>query len=118
MTVVNGWTVLSPSADSRLVYVATDGNDAEAENNKIKLVKLLKKNGFTDEELPEIDSVIVFTDKNANLTIIEPTIPILRGNELKTYLREHDKQHNISAQTRSRLIEIFGGEYVTEVTTV
>ena len=92
--------------------------DAEAENNKIKLVKLLKKNGFTDEELPEIDSVIVFTDKNANLTIIEPTIPILRGNELKTYLREHDKQHNISAQTRSRLIEIFGGEYVTEVTTV
>ena len=92
--------------------------DAEAENGISKLVKLLKKNGFVDEELPEIDAVIVFTDKNANVNIIEPTIPVLRGNELKSYLREHDKQHNISAPTRTRLIEIFGGEYVNEVTTV
>ena len=92
--------------------------DAEAENGISKLVKLLKKNGFVDEELPEIDAVIVFTDKNANVNITEPTIPVLRGNELKSYLREHDKQHNISAPTRTRLIEIFGGEYVNEVTTV
>ena len=91
--------------------------DAEAENRKIDLTKLLIKNGFSDEELPEIDAIIVFTDKDANLTIIEPTIPVLRGNELKSYLRDHDKQHNISAQLRSRLIEIFGGKYVTEETT-
>ncbi|MGA0420338.1 MAG: hypothetical protein ACO3P9_09945, partial [Phycisphaerales bacterium] len=29
-----GWTQLAPSADSRLVYVATDGNDVEASNNQ------------------------------------------------------------------------------------
>jgi hypothetical protein len=91
--------------------------DAEADNSKAKLVKLLKKNGLTDEELPEIDALIVFTNKEVNLTIIEPTIPVLRSNELKSYLREHDKQHNISAQLRSRLIEVFGGEYVDEETT-
>jgi hypothetical protein len=88
--------------------------DAEAENNKGKLVKLLKDNGFSDEELPEIDAVIVFTNKDANLTLVDPTIPVLYSNELKTYLREHDKQHNIPAQLRSRLVEIFGGKYVSE----
>ena len=88
--------------------------DAEADNGKIDLTKLLKKNGFTDEELPEIEAVIVFTDKNANLTIIDPALPVLRGNELKTYFRDRDKQHAIPTQTRSRLIEIFGGKYITE----
>jgi len=91
--------------------------DAEADNSKINLVKLLKKNGFTDEELPEIDALIVFTNKEANVTIIEPTLPVLRANELKSYLREHDKQHNVSSQLRSRLIEVFGGKYVNEETT-
>jgi hypothetical protein len=91
--------------------------DVEAENGKANLVKLLKKNGFADEDLPEIDAVIVFTDKNANLTMIDPTLPVLRGNELKSYIRDRDKQHNISTQTRSRLIEIFGGKYVSEETT-
>jgi NACalpha-BTF3-like transcription factor len=92
--------------------------EAEVDNSKDKLAKLLKNNGFSDEELPEIDAVIVFTNKEANLTINEPTIPVLRTNELKSYLREHDKQHNISAPLRSRLIEVFGGKYVTEETTV
>jgi hypothetical protein len=88
--------------------------EAEAENGKIKLAKLLKDNGLSDEEIPEIDAVIVFTNKEANVTINEPALPVLRGNELKSYLREHDKQHNISAQLRSQLIEIFGGVYATE----
>lgn len=30
MTVVNGWTVLEPSSDSRLIYVSTSGNDTNA----------------------------------------------------------------------------------------
>ena len=34
MTLVNGWTVLSPSSDSRLIYVSADGNDTNAANNQ------------------------------------------------------------------------------------
>ena len=30
MTVVNGWTVLTPSSDSRLVYISSSGNDTNA----------------------------------------------------------------------------------------
>ena len=30
MTVVNGWTVLTPSSDSRLIYASNAGNDTNA----------------------------------------------------------------------------------------
>jgi hypothetical protein len=34
MTLVNGWTVLSPSADSRLIYVSAEGDNATAATAK------------------------------------------------------------------------------------
>lgn len=85
--------------------------DAEAENGIDRLQKMLQKN-LNDEEMPEIKAVIVFFDKNANLTIIDPTLPVLRTNELKSYLRENDKQHVISGPVRNQLIDMIGGDYV------
>lgn len=83
---------------------------AEAQNNVNKLEKRLKKN-MTTEEIPEIKPLIFFVNKEVELTVNDPVLPVLRSNELKGYLREHDKQKTVSAAQRDTLIEIIGGKY-------
>jgi hypothetical protein len=83
---------------------------AEARGDVNKLHKFLAKN-LADVEAPEIKSLIVFVNKDVELSLNEPVIPVLRSNELKTHLRENDKQKAISATLRDTLIEIIGGEH-------
>ena len=86
---------------------------AEGENGISKLQKLLAKNLTSGEEveLPEIKSLVVFVNKEVELTVNEPVIPVLLPNELKTYLRDNDKHNQISATLRNRLVDIIGGEH-------
>jgi hypothetical protein len=82
----------------------------EAQSSINKLHKFLAKN-LADEEVPEIKSLVVFVNKDAELSLNEPVIPVMRSNELKTYLREHDKQKAISATLRDTLTKTIGGKY-------
>jgi hypothetical protein len=82
----------------------------EARSDINKLHKFLAKN-LADEEAPEIKPLVVFVNKDVELSLNEPVIPVMRSNELKTYLREHDKQRAISTSLRTTLTEIIGGEY-------
>jgi hypothetical protein len=82
----------------------------EAQSDVNKLQKLLTKK-LADEELPEIKPLVVFVNQDVELSVNDPVIPVMRSNELKTYLREHDKQKAISASLRATLTEIIGGEY-------
>lgn len=82
----------------------------EAQSSVNKLHKFLTKN-LTDEELPEIKPLVIFVNKDVELSVNDPVIPVMRSNGLKTYLREHDKQKAISASLRDRLIEIIGDEH-------
>lgn len=85
---------------------------AQAENSAHKLHKLLRKN-LTDEEIPEIKPLIIFSNKDVELTVDEPAIPVMRSNELKTYLRQQGRNKNISANQRNTLAEIIGGQWKT-----
>ncbi len=84
---------------------------SEAENNASKLHKLLRENLTGEEEVPEIKPLIIFSNKEAELTVNDPPIPVMRSNELKAYLREYGKSKNISANQRQTLAKIIGGQW-------
>jgi hypothetical protein len=88
---------------------------AEAENRVDKLQKLLRKN-LAEAEIPAIKPLIVFTHKDVELVVNNIDIPVMRSNELKTFLREQDKNRAISAVQRQTLTQILGsqGEEVKE----
>lgn len=83
----------------------------EAENAAKKLYKLLANN-LPEEEIPEIQPLVIFSNKEVNLNIQEePPLPVLKSNEVKSYLREENKTKNINADQRDTLAEIIGGEW-------
>jgi hypothetical protein len=82
----------------------------EAQSDANKLQKFLTKK-LTDEELPEIKPLVVFVNQDVELSVNDPVIPVMRSNELKTYLRDHDKQRAVSASLRDTLTKIIGSEY-------
>jgi hypothetical protein len=65
---------------------------------------------FLDEKLPEadvpIEGLIVFTNPRARLELIDPAVPVVSSNKLKTFLRQLKKKR-ISAEQRKELAEIF-----------
>jgi hypothetical protein len=83
---------------------------AEAENRLDKLEKFLRKN-LAEEEIPELKPLILFTHKNVELIVNNSDIPVMRTNELKTYLREQEKNRAISATQRQKLIQLLGGQW-------
>jgi hypothetical protein len=82
---------------------------AEAENRVDKLEKFLRKN-LAEEEIPEVRPLILFTHKNVELVVNNADIPVMRTNELKTYLRDQDKNRAISAAQRQKLVQLLGGQ--------
>jgi hypothetical protein len=83
---------------------------AEADNRVGALEKLLRQS-LPEEQIPEIKPLILFSHKNVELNVTNPEIPVLRSNELKTYLREQDKNRAISAVQRQQLLELLRGKY-------
>jgi hypothetical protein len=82
---------------------------AEAESRVDKLEKFLRKN-LAEADIPEIRPLILFTHKDVELTVNNNDIPIMRTNELKTYLREQEKNRAISAPQRQKLTQLLGGQ--------
>jgi len=80
---------------------------AEVENGVGKLRKLLG-NHLADEEMPEIEPLLLFSNKKAELNITDPAVPIVRSNEFKGYLREESKIKNISGSQRDKIAEVLG----------
>ncbi len=83
---------------------------SEAENNSRKLYKFLNKN-LAGEEMPEIQPLVLFSNKDVDLLLDAPPIPVIRSNQLKSYLREHNKSKNISTVQRKSLISTIGGQW-------
>jgi hypothetical protein len=95
-------------------YFADEGVGApvsEAESGVNKLAKQLGKE-LAPEEIPEIKPLILFSNKDVQLTIKNPPpVPLLQSHEFKTYLREQTKNKNISASQRKTLARIIGGQW-------
>ncbi len=78
---------------------------AETEKQCNKLHKYLLKH-IPEEELPEINPLLLFGNKDVELTINDPAIPILTTKEFKSYVREEGKKRNISTTQRNQLAEL------------
>ena len=65
---------------------------------------------FLDSRLPEadvpIEGLIIFTNPRARLELIDPAMPVVSSNKLKTFLRQRKKKR-IPAEQRKELAEIF-----------
>jgi hypothetical protein len=65
---------------------------------------------FLDSRLPDADvpveGFIVFTNPRAKLELIDPAVPVISSNKLKTHLRQL-KNKRISAEQRQELADIF-----------
>lgn len=81
----------------------------EAEGRAGKLQKFLTKN-LNNGELPEIKPIVLFSNKDAQLAVNQPAIPVLQTNQLKDFLREEGKNRVVSADQRRELADILGGE--------
>lgn len=82
---------------------------AEAENRVDKLDKFLRKN-LGEADLPEIKPLIIFTHKDVELAVENADIPVMRTNELKTYLRDQEKNRAISPPQRLKLSQLLAGQ--------
>lgn len=81
---------------------------AEAEGRTKKLHKTLVKS-LPAEEIPEIKPMVIFSNKAVDLTLNNPTIPVMKTSELKSFLREQGKVRSVSPEQRKKLAEILGG---------
>jgi hypothetical protein len=82
---------------------------SEAEGQANRLKKFLGKQ-LTEEQIPPVMPIIIFSGKNVQLTVHEPAVPAMQTNELKSFLRDQEKNRAISPEQRRRLIEILGGQ--------
>lgn len=83
---------------------------AEVEGGISKLHKQLQQH-LSSEEIPEIQPLIIFSNKGAELSVSNPAVPVVKASDLKTYLRDQSKEKVISAERRNKLTEIIGGEW-------
>jgi len=82
----------------------------EAEKTIRKLYEMLGET-ISDDDLPEIAPMVVFSNKEAMVTVTDPTVPTLHDRELRDYLKKHDKDKQISATLRQQLVKLIGGAY-------
>jgi hypothetical protein len=109
---VNGSRVSRKFSFKRILRVFADEGLGvpikTAEANAGKLRKHLA-NSIEADALPEIKPVVLFSNKNAQLTVNQPDVPVLQINQLKEFLREAGKNRAISAEQRKQLAELLAG---------
>ncbi|MCB0195395.1 MAG: NERD domain-containing protein [Anaerolineae bacterium] len=81
----------------------------EAESNAAKVQKFLRKS-LDEEAMPPIKPLLLFTNKDVNLTLNDPAVPVVQTNSIKTHLRDQGKQRAISAEQRKQLSDVLGGD--------
>jgi len=80
---------------------------AEADKQVRKLTNYLHKN-MEGQDLPQVKPVLFFSsNKNLELTVINPAIPSMSSKEFKTFFREEGKNRTVSAAQRKQLAELF-----------
>ena len=108
---VNGQRFSRKFSLMRLVrFFVDEGLGAPASEAQGKINKLQKKvaTDLGDDGVSEIKALVLFTNKDVQLKINDPALPVLTTSQFKLYLRNHDKHKAISTETRNKLIEILG----------
>lgn len=79
-----------------------------AENQAAKLQKFVNSR-LAGADTPVVKPVLLFSNKNLQLTVNQPAIPVLHTNQLKEFLREESKSRALSAEQRKQLADILAG---------
>lgn len=74
--------------------------DAESEVNSLK--KYLSKH-MEEGEIPEISTLLVFTNEHVELEIEEAPLPAMKLKQIKDFIRQKSKEKKVSPETLSRL---------------
>ncbi len=81
----------------------------DAEKQMRKLHHYLSKH-LAEEDVPEINPLIVFSNKDIELTVIDPALPVVTTKEFKGYLRDQSKERTISATQRKKLAKVLDNQ--------
>ncbi|MDH4209198.1 MAG: NERD domain-containing protein [Anaerolineae bacterium] len=81
------------------------GNPTREVRGEIERLRRFLDSRLPDADIP-IEGIIVFTNPRARLELIDPAVPVVSSNKLKTFLRQL-KKNRISAEQRKELAEIF-----------
>ena len=81
----------------------------EVESKMSKMHKYLSGQ-VSEENMPEIKPLILFSNKKVQLTVDNPAVPVLTTSELKSFFREQGKNRTISAEQRRLLAPILSGK--------
>lgn len=110
---VNGRKVSRKFTWKRLIKMFADeglGSPiAEAENRAGKLAKSLNRE-FPDMDVPPVKPLLLFSNKDAQVSVNQPDVPALVTNEIKNYLRQEGKTRVVPTDVRKELAEYLGGE--------
>lgn len=69
--------------------------DLDAENEIGKVKKLLAKH-FDENEIPEVNAVLVFTNEQAEIQAKDAPLPAVKSDQLKSFMRQKAKEKPIS----------------------
>lgn len=81
--------------------------DAEGQAERLK--KFLSQR-MGPEEIPPVLPLLLFSNKNVQLSVQEPAVPTMTSSEFKTYLREQGKKRVITQEQRRKVVELLGGQ--------
>ena len=81
------------------------GNPTREVRGEIERLQHFLDSMLQEADVP-IEGLIVFTNPRAKLELIDPAVPVISSNKLKTHLRQL-KNKRISAEQRKELAEIF-----------
>jgi hypothetical protein len=85
------------------------GNPTKEVRSEIERLRRFLAQRLPDEEVP-IEGMVVFTNPQVDLETENPTVPVLDGKQLKSFLRSLSKERPISGSQRRQLAEILAGE--------
>jgi len=94
----------------RLLRIFADeglGNPTVEARQNAKILEDLLKNNLPEAADIPVRPVIVFTDPKVDLTVENSDVPVLKGKQLKTFVREGAKGASIGVDTRKKIIALF-----------
>lgn len=83
--------------------------DIEAENEAHALKRFFAKN-MENANIPEIKSILVFTNDKVDLEAGESPIPAMRLKQLKEFMRQGSKKHALSSGQIAEITMLFAKE--------
>jgi len=98
--IVNGDKWREPFSFGRIFTIFARegvGNPAaDLEDQKQKIRQLLGQAGDADDPLAPIEGVTIFLNQEIQLDLTNPTVPVLRADQLKDYVRARAKEVKLS----------------------